>query len=117
IGLPVGTHTATVTVSGGANITAQTFDVSFTVTPAPTFGISFTLPATIRRNQTVTPVLTVFPANAYQGVRWTSSSPALASVDSNTGMVTARATSGVVVITATTLCGNFRHSVTVRLSA
>jgi len=80
-------------------------------------GISFTLPATIRRNQAVTPVLTVLPANALQEATWTSSSPALASVDPNTGAVTARATSGTVVITATTLCGNFRHSVTVRLSA
>jgi len=38
-GLAVGTHTATVTVSGGAGITAS-FDVSFTVTVPPTFGIS-----------------------------------------------------------------------------
>ena len=80
-------------------------------------GISFTLPATIRRNQAVTPELTVLPANALQEATWTSSSPALASVDPDTGAVTARATSGTVVITATTLCGTFRHSVTVRLSA
>jgi len=80
-------------------------------------GISFTLPATIRRNQAVTPALTVLPAGAIQEATWTSSSPALASVDPNTGAVTARTTSGTVVITATTLCGNFRHSVTVRLSA
>jgi len=85
--------------------------------PAEATGISFTLPATIRRNQAVTPVLTVLPAGALQEATWTSSSPALASVDPNTGVVTARATSGTVVITATTLCGNFRHSVTVRLSA
>ncbi|MCL2366953.1 MAG: choice-of-anchor D domain-containing protein, partial [Oscillospiraceae bacterium] len=43
--LAVGTYTATVTVSGGANIAAQTFNVSFTVTPAPitpTWGIALT---------------------------------------------------------------------------
>ena len=34
-GLAVGTHTATVTVSGGANITPQSFTVSFTVTAIP----------------------------------------------------------------------------------
>jgi len=42
-GLAVGTHTATVTVSGGSGITARSFTVSFTVTegpPEPTFGIS-----------------------------------------------------------------------------
>ncbi|MCL1811322.1 MAG: choice-of-anchor D domain-containing protein, partial [Methanomassiliicoccaceae archaeon] len=39
-GLAVGTYSATVTVSGGANITAQSFDVSFEVTPVPTYGIS-----------------------------------------------------------------------------
>jgi len=37
--LPVGEHAATVTVSG-ANITAQSFEVTFEVIPAPTFGIS-----------------------------------------------------------------------------
>jgi len=89
---------------------------SYRVTPLPT-GISFTLPATVRRNQAATPALTVLPAGALQEATWTSSSPALASVDPNTGVVTARATSGTVVITATTLCGTFRHSVTVRLSA
>jgi len=83
---------------------------------APT-GISFTLPATIRRNQSATPVLTVLPESALQEARWTSSNPALASVNAETGVVTARAASGIVIITATTPCGNFRHSVTVRLSA
>jgi hypothetical protein len=39
IGLAVGTYMATVTVLGGANITSRTFNVSFTVTPEPTFGI------------------------------------------------------------------------------
>lgn len=38
-GLPVGTHTATVTVSGSADIEPQSFNVSFTVT-ARTWGIS-----------------------------------------------------------------------------
>jgi len=47
--LEVGTHTTTVTVSGGANITAQSFDVSFTVTaepPPPVWAISLDAPAT-----------------------------------------------------------------------
>ncbi|MCL2442824.1 MAG: hypothetical protein FWD13_05085 [Treponema sp.] len=42
-GLPAGTYTATVTVSGGENITAHSFIISFEVTfdqPEPTFGIS-----------------------------------------------------------------------------
>ena len=43
LGLPVGTHTATVVVSG-ESIVPQSFDVRFTVVPAPTFGISL-LPA------------------------------------------------------------------------
>jgi len=46
--LPIGTHTATVTVSGGANIGDQGFDVTFTVTadaPDPTFGIILSAPA------------------------------------------------------------------------
>ncbi|MCL2043646.1 MAG: hypothetical protein FWG89_05845 [Treponema sp.] len=38
-GLAVGTHSATVTVSGGNGITAS-FNVSFTVTPAPVYSIS-----------------------------------------------------------------------------
>jgi len=88
----------------------------FVVAAEPT-GISFTLPAVIRRNQSVTPELTVLPAGALQDATWTSSNPALASVNRDTGAVTARAASGIVVITATTLCGTFRHSVTVRLSA
>ena len=79
--------------------------------------IRFTLPATIRRNQPVTPVLFIDPADAYQGARWTSSNPSLAHVDPFSGVVTARVASGTVVITATTLCGTLRHSVTVRLSA
>ncbi|GHT56604.1 hypothetical protein FACS1894109_06090 [Spirochaetia bacterium] len=37
--LVVGTYTATVTVSGGS-VTAQSFDVSFTVDPQPDYGIS-----------------------------------------------------------------------------
>ena len=46
--LPVGTHTATVTVSGGESITSQSFNVSFQVTadaPDPTFGISLNVAA------------------------------------------------------------------------
>jgi uncharacterized membrane protein len=40
-GLAANTYTATVTVSGGTNITAKNFTVSFTVNnPAPTYGIS-----------------------------------------------------------------------------
>jgi len=39
-GLPTGTYTATVTVSGNSNITQRTFNVSYTVMPAPTYGIS-----------------------------------------------------------------------------
>jgi len=102
--------------TGAATQTIRIIHEDFAAPVEPT-GISFTLPAVIRRNQAATPELTVLPANALQGARWTSSNPALASVDAETGVVTARATSGVVVITATTLCGNFRHSVTVRLSA
>jgi hypothetical protein len=39
-GLAANTYTATVTVSGGTNITAKTFTVSFTVDQAPTYGIN-----------------------------------------------------------------------------
>ncbi len=39
VGLTAGTYTATVTVSGGNGIT-KSFDVSFTVNEAPTYGIS-----------------------------------------------------------------------------
>jgi hypothetical protein len=40
-GLSAGTYSATVTVSGGTNITAKNFSVSFTVNPpAPVYGIS-----------------------------------------------------------------------------
>ena len=77
--------------------------------------MSFTLPAVIRRNQGVDAGLSILSEDI-EGVRWTSSNPALARVDAN-GRVTATATSGIVVITATTLCGSFRYSVTVRLSA
>jgi uncharacterized membrane protein len=38
--LAAGTYTATVTVSGGSNITSKSFNVSFTVNAAPTYGIS-----------------------------------------------------------------------------
>jgi len=80
-------------------------------------------PTTIRRNQAVelntivAPINALFaPAHIAQDVTWSSSSPALASVDTN-GLVTARATSGTVVITARTLCGAARASITLRLSA
>jgi len=74
-------------------------------------------PATIRRNQPVQLNAVATPAFAPQDVIWRSSNPTLASVDPHTGVVTARAASGIVVITASTPCGNVRHSVTVRLSA
>ena len=76
----------------------------------------FTLPATLRRNHSVAPVLTVFPADANLTLRWTSSNPTLASVDPVTGVVTARAATGTVIITATLPCGQ-SHSVSIRLSA
>jgi uncharacterized membrane protein len=39
-GLAEGTHTATVTVSGGSTIEARSFGVSFTVNPVPVYGIA-----------------------------------------------------------------------------
>ena len=39
-GLSVGTYNATVTVSGNTNITSRSFNVSFEVTPEPTYNIS-----------------------------------------------------------------------------
>jgi uncharacterized membrane protein len=45
-GLPAGTYTATVTVSGGNSI-SQTLNVSFVVTPAPTFGVTLSPSSTI----------------------------------------------------------------------
>lgn len=37
--LAAGTHAATITVSGGANIAPRSFSVSFVVNPAPTWGV------------------------------------------------------------------------------
>jgi uncharacterized membrane protein len=45
-GLTEGAYTATVTVSDGANITPQTFNVSFTVTSAPTYGVTLSATGT-----------------------------------------------------------------------
>jgi uncharacterized membrane protein len=39
-GLSAGNYSATVTVSGGTNITSKSFSLSFTVNAAPTYGIS-----------------------------------------------------------------------------
>ena len=77
----------------------------------------FILPATIRRNQTVTPELILPAGLEASDVRWTSSNPALARVNATTGAVTAVQASGIVTITAISSCGEFRYSVPVRLSA
>ena len=80
-------------------------------------------PATIRRNQAVQLNALVAPANAAvapahlaQDVIFSSSNPALATVNAD-GVVTARAASGIVIITARTPCGTLRSSITLRLSA
>ena len=73
-------------------------------------------PAVLRRNATVTLGAAVVPAVMPQDVIWTSSNPTLASV-SETGVVHARAATGIVVITARTTCGQVAASVTIRLSA
>jgi len=81
-------------------------------------GFIFTIQPTIRRGQTATPDLTVFPASEPQTAHWTVSNPNLVTiVNQATGEVRANAASGIVIITATSLCGNYSHSETVRLTS
>ena len=79
------------------------------------FSPSTTAPAILRRNQQtdLSPVLV--PPFSGLNVTWTSSNPALATVNAD-GIVTARAASGIVVITARA-DGQVLGSVTLRLSA
>jgi len=82
-------------------------DVSFAPSAAP---------VTVRRNQqTDLSLVLVPPFSGLQDVTWTSSNPTLATVDAN-GVVTARATSGTVVITARS-GGQVLGTVALRLSA
>ena len=72
-------------------------------------------PTVLRRNTSVTLGANVAPATGPQDVIWTSSNPALATVNAQ-GVVTARVATGIVIITARTPCGQVVSSVTIRLS-
>ena len=90
-----------------------TVEVDFTPTGVGINGA----PATLRRNQSVqlSPVAIPSFAALEDGVIWSSSNPAVATVNAQ-GVVTARVATGVVVITARTPDGQVVSSVTIRLS-
>ena len=73
-GLAVGVYTATVTVSGGSNITATSFDVSFTVEAAPTYGIALS-PDTTQNFRTLTVGYTTAPTASTITVSNTGTQP------------------------------------------
>jgi uncharacterized protein YjdB len=94
--------------AGTASITVTTDDGGFTAActvtvTAPVTGVSLNKTAlSLVVYSTEILIATVAPANATnQNVTWTSSVPAVATVDNNTGLVTA-VTAGTVTITATT---------------
>ena len=89
--ITVGGKTATVAVSVVAPINAT----GVAVTPKS---------ASIIVGATQTLVATMTPANATDTIKWSSSNPAVATVDNETGIVTGTG-SGVVTITAQTLLG------------
>lgn len=92
-----------------------TEDTAFTAV-FDTFTIEITNPPVVlRRNTSVRLDAAVVPAAAPQELIWTSSNPALATVSAD-GVVTARVSSGVVVITTRTATGQAVTSVTLRLS-
>ncbi|MCL2842214.1 MAG: choice-of-anchor D domain-containing protein [Oscillospiraceae bacterium] len=101
--LTAGTHTATVTVSGGANITPRTFHVRFTVNPAapvfvPVTAINKTSATRIETNTPLTLAATVTPANATnRTIVWSTTSTG---ATIRNGVLTAT-TAGSVVVTAT----------------
>ena len=90
-----------------------TADVDFTPTGVSVVGA----PVALRRNHSVQLAAAATPSFAAleDGVIWSSSNPAFATV-SQDGVVTARVSSGVVVITARTPDGQLVSSVTIRLS-
>ena len=94
-GLAIGAYTAKVTVSGGGNITAKNFDVSFTVK-----ALSFT----------DAPELTLEPDNAKITYTWHASNPAADSYDvywkAGSGLTAAQIKNGGTKITGATSGGS-----------
>lgn len=103
-GLAIGTHTATVSVSG-LSVPAESFDVSFVVEPVMPTSITLNYTSTtINQGQTRQLVATILPPNASdKSVTWTSSYPSVATVSSS-GLVNA-IRDGNATITATTVNG------------
>ena len=107
-GLTIGTHTATVSVSG-LQIPAKSFDVSFTVKQVMPTSITLNYTSlNLNQGQNRQLVATILPTNASdKSVTWTSSNPSYATVSSSGQVHAIR--EGTTTITATTVNG---HSAT-----
>jgi uncharacterized protein YjdB len=108
--------------AGTATITATTSDGSYTATKTitvtvPVTGISSISGAsTMGTGTTLTLGASVTPANATnQAITWSSSNTAVATVNSNTGVVTSL-TIGTTTITATTASGGYTATTIITVS-
>jgi uncharacterized protein YjdB len=112
----VGGHTLEVVVLNGSTPWSKTlgFTVAQTVTGIGLNKSALTLPA----GGSETLYAAIVPANAAnKTVTWSSSAPAIASVDASTGLVSAGMTPGTAVITATTNDGGYTAACTVTVAA
>ena len=83
--------------------------------PVPVIRIDAPALVTLRKNSTLRLGVVIIPVDATPKISWSSSNPAVASVDEN-GLVTAIST-GTVVITAKTEYGALSNIVTIRIIA
>ena len=116
-GVAVGSATITVTTNDGGYTDNITVDVT-EVPDVPVTGVSIdqTGPIALTEGNTTTLSATVSPSDATdQGVSWSSSDDAVATVTSN-GTVTAEA-EGSATITVTTNDGGFTDNITIDVSA
>ncbi|MFW6369688.1 MAG: Ig-like domain-containing protein [Bacteroidota bacterium] len=116
-GVAVGSATITVTTNDGGYTDNITVDVT-EVPDVPVTGVSIdqTGPIALTEGNTTTLSATVSPSDATdQGVSWSSSDDAIATVTSN-GTVTAEA-EGSATITVTTNDGGFTDNITIDVSA
>jgi len=104
IGMITGVSEGTTTVTATrATTPVQTDTIQITVmkAPIPSTGINIVEESkTIEIGYVFSPTVILSPANTTDLITWTSSNPAIAEVDQNTGLIYGKAQGGPVIITA-----------------
>src|SRR6218665_3681806 len=103
-GVAPGTAAITATAADGSGITGTATVTVTAVARATSITISPSAPS-VRIGETLTLAAAALPAEASQGVTWTSSAPAIARIDPSAGIVTGVAP-GTAAITATAADGS-----------